>query len=100
MKNSEEFTTVVLDIIGHALRDFSGEDNVLTPSHETVLFGEGAIVDSLTLVTIIVDIEEAALSQFGVLLALTDDEAVFREPSPYETVGNLLTYISELMTNQ
>ena len=63
----------------------------------SVLLGENAVIDSLSLVNLIVDLEEEISDQTGVLISLTDDEAVFAEPSPYGSVRNLANYISTLL---
>ena len=64
---------------------------------ESVLLGENAVIDSLSLVNLIVDLEEEINDMTGVLISLTDDEAVFAEPSPYSSVKNLALYVIHLL---
>lgn len=90
------FESMILAAIGQTIKDSSHSDEEVVLSASTILFGDGAIVDSLTLVNIIVDVEDVIREYLGLEVSLTDDEAVFREPSPYATIGNLLTYISEV----
>lgn len=66
-------------------------------SLESVLLGENAVIDSLSLVNLIVDLEEEINDRTGVLISLTDDEAVFAEPSPYSSVKNLALYVTHLL---
>jgi acyl carrier protein len=63
----------------------------------SVLLGESAVIDSLSLVNLIVDLEEEINDTCGIAISLTDDEAVFAEPSPYSSVRNLALYISTLV---
>jgi acyl carrier protein len=59
--------------------------------------GESAVIDSLSLVNLIVDLEEEINDTCGIAISLTDDEAVFAEPSPYSSVRNLALYIFTLV---
>jgi acyl carrier protein len=64
---------------------------------DSVLLGENAVIDSLSLVNLIVDLEEEINDRTGVMISLTDDEAVFAEPSPYSSVKNLALYVDQLL---
>ena len=61
------------------------------------LFGSDARLDSLDLVSVITDLEEALSDQLGYFLSLTDDAALSREISPFDTIGTLLDYCEELI---
>ena len=87
---------VVENVQKNFLDEQNGEISFIT-SPDFPLFGEGAIIDSLTLVNIIVDIEDSLLTKFNKSVCLTDDEAVFREPSPFTSITTLVNYISELV---
>ena len=94
---SIQISSRVLEVISRNMDESDGSPAV---ELETRLFGEDAVIDSLTLVNIIVDLEEMLENDFGVQISLTDDEAVFREPSPYTSAQSLITYIEELINNQ
>jgi acyl carrier protein len=64
---------------------------------DSVLLGENAAIDSLTLVNLIVDLEEEINDLLGISISLTDDEAVFAEPSPYGSARSLAAYIATLV---
>ncbi|MEO6280703.1 hypothetical protein [Roseateles sp.] len=92
--------TAVLDAIYQALRTLNeergpGEQIAVGPS--TCLFGEGSALDSLSLVSVIVDLETAVSDQFGKPISLTDDKAMSRDPVPFTDVIALKTYILELL---
>jgi acyl carrier protein len=62
----------------------------------TILFGNGSKIDSLSLVSVIVDLEMIFSSDYNFDLSLTDDRAMTREISPFDTINTLVDYIFEL----
>lgn len=92
--------SAVLDAIYQALRTLNeergaAEQIVIGP--DTCLFGEGSVLDSLSLVSVIVDLETSVSDQFGRAISLTDDKAMSRDPVPFTDVSALKTYILELL---
>jgi acyl carrier protein len=65
---------------------------------ETCLFGEGSVLDSLSLVSVIVDLETLVSDKFGRTISLTDDRAMNHVPVPFTDVGALKSYILELLS--
>ncbi|MEU2348201.1 hypothetical protein [Modestobacter sp. NPDC049651] len=65
----------------------------------TRLFGADAELDSLALVSVIVDVEEAVSSASGRTVQLTDDRAMSREVSPFTDVEALTSYVVELLAD-
>ncbi len=63
----------------------------------TLLLTEGSLIDSLTLVSIIVDIETVLSENFNKDISLSDDNAMQRKISPYKNIKTLVDYIIELM---
>ncbi|MBC7380578.1 MAG: hypothetical protein H7346_24530 [Burkholderiaceae bacterium] len=72
----------------------------LALSEDTLLFGDGAELDSLSLVSVIVDIETAVTDQFNEPISLTDDRAMNRSVSPFTHVAALVDYIHELLAEK
>lgn len=60
---------------------------------ETILFGPGGALDSMGLVTLIMEVEYMLAEQFGVTLTLADDRAMSQRTSPFRSVGTLADYI-------
>ncbi|HEY8004360.1 MAG TPA: hypothetical protein VIE16_09035 [Phenylobacterium sp.] len=73
------------------------EDERVEIGPTTALFGPDAKLDSLSLVSVIVDVETALTIKWGVPISLTDDRAMSREVSPFDDVGTLSDYILELL---
>jgi acyl carrier protein len=65
-------------------------------SSKTLLFGAGAQLDSLQLVSLITDVEVALNTEHGLEISLADDRALERAESPYTSVATLRDYVLEL----
>jgi acyl carrier protein len=89
----------IVSLIIERLRDVGDGAQSPSPtaaSEETALFGPEGILDSLGLVALIVDVEEAIVERSGVAITLGDDRAVSQRSSPFRTVGSLAEYIATL----
>jgi hypothetical protein len=64
----------------------------------TRLFGVEAELDSLSLVSVIVDVEAAISDASGREISLTDDIAMGQTVSPYSDVNTLTNYILLLLS--
>jgi len=86
----------VLKIVFEAIElVLGGKDTILDESF--VLFGDGSIIDSLDLVSVIVDVESEISDITDTAIALTDDRALSQEVSPFDSVKNLADYIMILL---
>ena len=66
---------------------------------QTRLFGDGACLDSMGLVTLIVDLEEDIYRELGARVSLADERAMSRLTSPFRSVNQLATYIWETLNS-
>jgi acyl carrier protein len=64
---------------------------------DTRLFGIDAVLDSLSLVSVIVDVEAAISAACGREISLTDDRAMCQSVSPFTDVSTLINYILLLL---
>ena len=90
----------VLGIILEALENLNqeldeGQRVEIGPA--TPLFGPDAQLDSLSLVSVIVDVETALTLKWNAPISLTDDRAMSREISPFDDVATLTDYVLELL---
>jgi acyl carrier protein len=86
----------VIEIIYRALRSLNEElceDKRVALAAETKLFGPEASLDSLSLVSVIVDVESGVADELGREVSLTDDEAMSQPISPFSDVNALANYI-------
>ena len=90
----------VLEIILRALQNLNdelGDDEKFEAGPTTPLFGANATLDSLALVSVIVDVEGDVSTALGRSISLTDDRAMSQEISPFDDVQTLLNYIMILV---
>jgi hypothetical protein len=94
---------IIHGIIFQALRNINEEretDEQLKIDLDTRLFGADAVLDSLSLVSVIVDVETAVSEQAGFDIFLTDDRAMSQELSPFTDVKALTAYIEILLSEE
>jgi acyl carrier protein len=81
----------VASLVAETLESVAPDDAGVDES--TVLLGR---LDSLGLVTLIVDLEERLQDELGLPVALGTERALSQRHSPFRTVGTLTDYILEL----
>ena len=67
------------------------------PGEGTVLYGEKGILDSMGLVTLLVEVEQMVVDALDVDITIGDERALSRTRSPFRTVGSLADYVIELV---
>lgn len=92
----EEILYPVIEEINETL----DEGEQLAKSPETVLFGDGALLDSVGLVNFIVTTERITQEVTGKAITLASERAFSRRQSPFRTVGSLVEYIEELLPEE
>lgn len=88
-------------IIFQALTNVNEErspDDLFIIGPDTILFGTDAALDSLSLVSVIVDVEAALSDVSGREISLTDDRAMSQAVSPFTNVSTLTSYILLLLS--
>lgn len=95
VSNPAEIESIVLDCITrlNELRDVGSK---LVTAADAPLFGDGSPLDSMGLVTLTMDVEDALADQ-GVEVSLSDPRAMSRKQSPFRTVATLVQFIEEQM---
>lgn len=90
-------------IVFHALENLNAElpeGSKVPVSTATPLLGEHAPLDSLSLVSVVVDVETGIEDAFGFPVGLTDDRALSQEVSPFASVEALISYILVLLAEK
>lgn len=91
----------ILDIVIHSLREVASLSNnspqTTNYSEDTRLIGQGAVLDSMGLVSLIVDVEQALEQDYGLTLILADERAMSQKRSPFRSVQSLTEYIFQLI---
>ncbi len=80
------------------------EINEQLPSNQTIvadkstlLFGRDGVLDSLTLVNLIVAAEQKVQETLNISITLADDRAMSQKNSPFKSVESLANYIVMLV---
>jgi acyl carrier protein len=66
----------------------------------TSLIGREAVLDSMGLVNLIVEIEQRLEEDYDIVVVLADDRAMSQRKSPFRSVQTLTDYICELVEEQ
>jgi acyl carrier protein len=66
-------------------------------SRDAVLYGKTGKLESIDVVTLIMEVEDQVKAEFGASITIADDRAMSRENSPFLTVGTLTDYVAELL---
>lgn len=89
-----------LQIVTTSLREVLEQSDLPVPDDitaETILVGQDAILDSLGIVTLIVDVEQQLETEHEISITLANDRAMSQRNSPFRTVGTLSEYVCELV---
>jgi len=95
--NKAEILEIVISNV-NSLVDTLPNDQKFVVDQNTILFGNGSNIDSLSLVSIIVDLESIFLDDYDLEISLTDDKAMMRKISPFDSIISLVDYIDELVS--
>ena len=75
------------------------ENEKITKTEETNLFGSGDSLDSLALINLITIIEEKIEEETNEYISLADEKAMSLDESPFKTVTTLKNYINSLIND-
>ncbi len=96
MVDTDKVTALILEAVTEYTEQIDLDERItLTP--ETALFGQGSVLDSLGLVSVLVAVEEKVLDEFDRDLCVSDDRALSQPESPYRTVSSLRRYVDLLL---
>lgn len=94
--NKEAIYKIVMDQVNE-LNETMPDDQKFEVTKDTVLFGNNSNIDSLSLVSVIVDLESIFSSDYDLEISLTDDRAMTREISPFDNINSLVDFIDEIV---
>ena len=92
-----------LEIICEAIKDLNEEldyESLQSPHEGTLIYGGFDGIDSLSLVSLIANIEQQVAKVTNKPLSLTDEEAMLFEESPYSNVGSLAEFVVDRVKRQ
>lgn len=88
MASIEEIEALVIEAVRLLAEDFE-LGQLSEPTPDSPLYGNDAPLDSMALVNLIADLEDAAKERFGVNITLADEKAMSAGKSPFSSVRRL-----------
>jgi hypothetical protein len=88
--------SVAYDIVVASLEEVFAQTGAPLPqgvNDDTVLVGKDAVLDSLGVVSLIVEVEQRIESAHGVSVTLANDRAMSQRNSPFRTMGVLTDHL-------
>jgi acyl carrier protein len=67
----------------------------LVKEPDSVLVGDGGVLDSLALITLLVELEDALRTKLAVECPLIEDDLLADAQGPYRSIANLTEWIAE-----
>lgn len=69
-------------------------------NESTKLIGRNSVLDSLGLVSLLVDVEQKLFDLFDISITIADERAMSQEKSPFLTIGTLSDYVKILVREE
>jgi hypothetical protein len=90
--------TEYLDVIYTSIREINAQlptEQRLACTPDTVLVGEGGVLDSLGLINLLILVEEGVSARTGSAVTLLNESYIGVQDGPFRTVGALADYIDK-----
>ena len=90
----------ILDLIYSSIDNINellSDDMKLSKDRKTPLYGEQGSLDSISLINLIVAVEESIEEELGESITLANEKAMSLEQSPFRNVGSLCDYIISIL---
>ena len=97
---SANMKTKILNLIYDIIDDLNlslSDDNKISKTPETTLYGDTHALDSLGLVNLIVGTEQIIQDELGISITIVNERALSEKHSPFRTVDTLSDYILTLI---
>lgn len=92
----EEIQPIIFEAVREINAELGGE-NLASPTLDTALYGADGNLDSMGLVSLLMDIEDRVSEKLGKDVALTDEKAMSQRNSPFKSVRTLADYMERLL---
>ena len=99
MVSRQDVVSLVLDCVKDLNRT-RAPDKQVRLSEDTVLLGREGALESLALVSLIVDVEQRASDAFGKAVTLADERAMSLRQSPFRTIGSVCDYLLQRLNEK
>ena len=69
-------------------------------SLDAPVYGAGGKLESLDIVTLIMEVEEKINAEFHTEITITDEHLLSKQKSPFSTLGTLVEYLDDLVKRE
>lgn len=93
----------LINLIITTVQDFAVSNPKLDVSamdENTRLFGSRGLLDSLGLVSVVLDVEQQINDQLSASISIADERAMSQNRSPFRSAGTLADYVMLLLQEQ
>ena len=93
----------LIEIILEVASDLQAEEEIEVDQAlqvDTPLFGEGGLLDSMGLVSLVIAVEQAIEERLDAHVSLADEKALSQANSPYRSIGSLAEYAANELTSR
>src|SRR5450432_289096 len=95
--------SAALNIVIASIQEVFAQTGMDAPgalTEETVLVGKDAVLDSLGVVSLIVEVEQRLETEHSVSVTLANDKAMSQRNSPFRTVGVLTDHVVAMVAEE
>lgn len=95
--------TKIFEIVINAVNEINqllDHQLLVDKARDCELYGESGLLDSISLVTLIVKVEEKIENEFNVAIILASEKAMSQRRSPFLTIGALCDYIETIISGE
>lgn len=96
--NKEKITELVLNCISELNEELEIEE-LKNANEDTKLYGGNSGIDSMSLVSLISDLEDRISEEFNQELVLANEKAMSQRVSPFRNISTLVSYIEDLLSS-
>lgn len=89
--------SIIANIISEVSNSINTDNEEIVINENTVIYGDNSQLDSLSLVSLIVAVEQNIEDEFGISITLADERAMSREISPFRSVRSLADYVETIL---
>ena len=90
----------LFELIVQNIEELGDQEDVELPEElgaTTPMFGEAGFLDSMSLVSLVLAVEQSVEVRYGKIISLADEKALSRQHSPYRTIESLADYAVEAL---
>ena len=93
-------TEEIKNIVFEAIREHNPSNLKEEIGLDISMFGSDGFLDSLGLVTLLVNIEQKIEASFNMTITIADEKAMSLSRSPFKSIGSLVQYLDLRLSEQ